>query len=422
MSRFVDSSLVHGSATAESLAIARIWVFGIWTVLALLNPVVDHSIYPRELRAPIGIFHLLPASFAEWLATGAGGGIFKAALVTSAAAAALGVFTRGAMLVATLLVVIWQTEARIYIGSAGHAELGLVFAAFVLAIAPSNAALTLRSRRQPDPDPASYQFTLVAIMGLVCLIYLFIGAFRLTHGGPALFASTALGEWIISWNIREPDPANTLGALWVANPVTNALGRAGFGFLTLLEVVTPLCILSGRFRAVWLPTMLMAHAGILILMRIDFTLQVLCYLFFIDSRHWSPARARSTPAVVYFDGVCGLCNRFVDFVLARDRARRFRFAPLQGATAANRFGDPGVVDPASIVYEEGGVLCDRSTAALRIVAGLGGIWSLVAVFGLVPRPIRDAVYDWVARHRYGWFGRREECRLPTPEERAVFLD
>jgi len=127
-------------------------------------------------------------------------------------------------------------------------------------------------------------------------------------------------------------------------------------------------------------------------------------------------------SIIYFDGVCGLCNRFVDFVLARDHARRFRFAPLQGSTAATRLGDPGEVDPTTIVYEEDGVLFDRSAAALRIVAGLGGIWSLVAVLGLIPRPIRDAVYDWVARHRYGWFGKHDTCRLPTPEERAVFLD
>lgn len=129
-----------------------------------------------------------------------------------------------------------------------------------------------------------------------------------------------------------------------------------------------------------------------------------------------------TKPIVFFDGYCGLCNGFVDFVLARDRARRFRFAPLQGGTARARFGDPGEVDPTTIILDEDGVVHERSTAALRIVSGLGGAWRLVAVLGLVPRPIRDAVYDWVARHRYGWFGKRDACRLPTAEERAVFLD
>jgi len=125
--------------------------------------------------------------------------------------------------------------------------------------------------------------------------------------------------------------------------------------------------------------------------------------------------------VIYFDGVCGLCNGFVDFVLARDRERRFRFAPLQGTTAAGRFGPADAQDPATILFEEDGVVYERSTAALRIVAGLGRGWRFVAVFGLVPRPIRDAVYDWIARNRYTWFGKRDTCRLPTAEERAVFL-
>jgi predicted DCC family thiol-disulfide oxidoreductase YuxK len=132
--------------------------------------------------------------------------------------------------------------------------------------------------------------------------------------------------------------------------------------------------------------------------------------------------SRNTPAVIYFDGVCGLCNRFVDFVLARDVKRRFRFAPLQGSTATRRFGAAGAVDPATILLEEDGAVYERSTAALRIIARLGGIWKVAALLRLVPRPIRDAVYDWVARNRYAWFGKRDTCRLPTHEERAAFLD
>ena len=130
----------------------------------------------------------------------------------------------------------------------------------------------------------------------------------------------------------------------------------------------------------------------------------------------------NAPPVIYFDGYCGLCNGFVDFVLARDRARRFRFAPLQGTTARARFGDPGDVDPTTILLEEEGTVFERSTAALRIITALGGIWRLAGLLRLVPRFIRDAVYDWIARNRYGWFGKRDSCRLPSPEERAVFLD
>lgn len=126
--------------------------------------------------------------------------------------------------------------------------------------------------------------------------------------------------------------------------------------------------------------------------------------------------------IIYFDGVCGLCNRFVDFVLTRDREHRFRFAPLQGTTAAARFSPLGGAAPETILYEEGDRLYARSTAALRILSRLGGLWWIVSALRICPAVIRDAVYDWIARNRYGWFGRREACRIPTAEERAVFLD
>ena len=422
MSLFADRRLIHADASPATLAMARIWVFGLWTVLAMRDPMALREALPHDLFISIGIMGLMPQTLLDWLGSASGATVFKSALVFSCAAAAVGLATRATMVVALLLVVLWQTLVRSVMGFANHAEAALIFATVVLALAPCDRAMTVWPRRRDDPGPESCQFPLVAILGLISLIYLFIGTYRLTHGGPRLFFSNALTEWILSINLRQVDAASSLGVAWIASPVANFLGKAGFFPLTLLEVLTPLCLLSWRFRAAWLPAMFLAHLGILLLMRIDFTLQVMCYVFFIDSRHWSPARVSSTPAVVYFDGVCGLCNRFVDFVLARDHARRYRFAPLQGSTATARLGDPGEVDPTTIVYEQDGVLFDRSAAALRIVAGLGGVWGLVAVFGLVPRPIRDAVYDWVARHRYGWFGKHDTCRLPTPEERAVFLD
>jgi predicted DCC family thiol-disulfide oxidoreductase YuxK len=122
--------------------------------------------------------------------------------------------------------------------------------------------------------------------------------------------------------------------------------------------------------------------------------------------------------VIYYDGFCGLCDRFVGFVLARDRMRRYRFAPFSGESARGRFGD---AEPRTVILEDSGRIRIRSDAALAIVAGLGGAWKLVQVFRVVPRPIRDWVYDVIARNRFRWFGRRAECRIPTPEERERFL-
>jgi len=116
--------------------------------------------------------------------------------------------------------------------------------------------------------------------------------------------------------------------------------------------------------------------------------------------------------VVLFDGLCNLCNGVVRFIIARDPAARFRFAPLQPAEAGARD---------SIVLVESGKTYTRSTAALRIARGLRFPWPLICALMVVPRPLRDVVYDWVARHRYGWFGKRTACMAPAPEVRGRFL-
>jgi predicted DCC family thiol-disulfide oxidoreductase YuxK len=126
--------------------------------------------------------------------------------------------------------------------------------------------------------------------------------------------------------------------------------------------------------------------------------------------------------VLLFDGVCTLCNGFVRFVIERDPAGRFRFAPLQSDAAGRLLGNAPQPRPDSLVLVEDGRVFTRSTAALRVARGLRFPWPLAYVFVAVPRPLRDWVYDAVARNRYRWFGRREVCMVPPPELRSRFLD
>jgi predicted DCC family thiol-disulfide oxidoreductase YuxK len=124
--------------------------------------------------------------------------------------------------------------------------------------------------------------------------------------------------------------------------------------------------------------------------------------------------------VVLFDGVCNLCNGAVRFILARDPAGLFRFASLQSEAARRLLRDDGRAE--TIVLLEAGKTYTKSTAALRIARGLRFPWPLLYAFVAVPRPLRDLVYDWVARHRYRWFGKRETCLLPTSEVRGRFVE
>jgi predicted DCC family thiol-disulfide oxidoreductase YuxK len=135
--------------------------------------------------------------------------------------------------------------------------------------------------------------------------------------------------------------------------------------------------------------------------------------------------ATSSPpseSIILFDGVCNLCNGFVQFVIARDPGARFKFAALQSQAAASLLEGRHRSLPDSVVLLEGDRIYTQSTAALRVARSLGWPWKLSYLFVIVPKPLRDAVYAWVARNRYAWFGKRDVCMVPTPDLRTRFLD
>jgi predicted DCC family thiol-disulfide oxidoreductase YuxK len=132
--------------------------------------------------------------------------------------------------------------------------------------------------------------------------------------------------------------------------------------------------------------------------------------------------------VLLYDGVCGFCDATVQFILKHDRSRRMRFAPLNGDYARRVFRrHPKLNGVDSLVLIEtdlGGHewISVRSNAVMRIALYLGGFWRCAIIFKLIPRFLRDAAYDLFARHRYRWFGRRNECAVPSARVRARFLD
>jgi predicted DCC family thiol-disulfide oxidoreductase YuxK len=128
--------------------------------------------------------------------------------------------------------------------------------------------------------------------------------------------------------------------------------------------------------------------------------------------------------IILFDGVCNLCNASINFVIDRDKQRYFRYAALQsdsGTSYLKKFEMPSDVFN-SIVLVEGEKYYTRSTAALRIAKKMDGLWPLLYVFIIIPPFIRNAVYDFIAKNRYKWFGKEEFCRIPTPELKSLFLD
>ncbi len=128
--------------------------------------------------------------------------------------------------------------------------------------------------------------------------------------------------------------------------------------------------------------------------------------------------------IVLFDGYCVICNAGVDLLLRVDRRGLLRYGALQSEAGRRLAARHGLVadDPDTFYLVEGTRVLDRADAALAIARHLGGPWHLARVLGLLPKRLRDGAYDILARNRYRWFGVRDTCRLPSPAERARFLE
>ena len=126
--------------------------------------------------------------------------------------------------------------------------------------------------------------------------------------------------------------------------------------------------------------------------------------------------------MIFFDGVCGFCNRFVDFVIRRDSRQEIFFSPVQGETAAE-FSLYQNEPPREwkIAYLDETGIHEGADAILLVLRRLGGVWKLPAFFIYVPRPVKNYFYGIVSRNRYRIFGKRDTCRVPSPEERERFL-
>ncbi len=145
-------------------------------------------------------------------------------------------------------------------------------------------------------------------------------------------------------------------------------------------------------------------------------------------QHTVPVEHRGK-AVIFYDGVCGMCNRLVKSTMASDRRGRLLYAPLQGKKADTLLAPHGI-DPARldtvVLLSDYGLASERvwtrSYAAFEIARILGGIYRPLSWLRILPRFITDAAYRWVAAHRYQIFGKFDACAIPTPEERARFID
>jgi len=125
--------------------------------------------------------------------------------------------------------------------------------------------------------------------------------------------------------------------------------------------------------------------------------------------------------IIFFDGVCNLCNGAVNFIIDRDPEAKFRFAALQSESAKSILPHERINNVDSIVLLKNKKTFIKSDAALHIAKDMKFPWSLFQVFFIVPKFLRDPLYDFIAKRRYKWFGKKDSCRMPTPELQSRFV-
>ncbi len=221
---------------------------------------------------------------------------------------------------------------------------------------------------------------------------------------------------------------NPLARNWFVRDLMKALPSECIRLMTwsalILEIsFGPLCLFRKTRMLAWFSIISM-HLGILMVINFaDLTLGVIMiHLFTFDPDWFKPKPNPEQKKVILFDGVCGMCNHWVDFILSINPTGCLLFSPLQGRFAEKKLGHKVSQELNTIVFLQGDKVYTKSTAVLQILRQVGGPWALLCASWIIPRPIRDFLYDWIAKNRYIIFGKKENCRLPSADERQRFID
>ena len=422
---------------AAGLGVLRAGVMGLWVVYLMLYGGWD------LVGMPLGSFR--PPGVAGWPGEGFWGallgdarafGLCWAVLLSLCTLGMLGVGRRWVLVAAAVGLTLHQGLLRGF-GHINHGELAPLYMVWVLCVFPcydgfvAGSGGRVRGRGRSDGlRPADLYESGVQMVQLVLLLtYCMVGAHRLAFGGlDLLWWDTS--TWLAR-NTLATSEFGWMGGEWGLVLSETEWGRrlfhAGFLLITLVEILCPLVVVYRRLVWAVVGLFVVFHVGSMLALRILFwENMVLLILVFLPWSVWLRGAVRGGGAVeriLFFDGVCNLCNRAVDWVIRHDDAGVVKFSPLGSEAAKARgLGEAPAGGWSSVIYWDGCRLHERSSAILRMVWDLGGGWRAVWALALVPRVVRDAVYGWVAVRRYAWFGKRSTCRVPTAEERSRFLD
>ena len=460
-------------ASPVPLGLLRIGLAGYalsWQLPAVQRNLLGLAERSPDLASPMLINRLAPVPFppsteAVWVLMG---WLWLTALLTF-----LGIGTRLSLILFTLPF-FWACGAATSMGAFDHGTLLPCQVLLILCLAPGCDALSWdrwrrwrRSRRQGTDEPLARALVGPHVSGwgtrltlmLLVAVYVTAGLSKFRHGGGEAFLS---GDTLMFYLVGQGDPQQ----VWLladATPHAGEAWRDGIGldvhaymghdhwlnrFLVehpwmvaklswmtvIFEIGAFVALFHPRVRNVVMLSGALFHTMIGLMMGHPFHGYRMICLALVDWRLLArdliaianrvlPAGRSTDTTVVFYDGVCGLCEGTVAVLLPLDRRDRLRFAPLQSELGRRTLAEHGLPTDytASILALRQGRLHGHSDAVIAIGRALGGAGHIVQPLRLLPRSWRDAAYRCVASNRYAWFGRRATCHLPTPEERRKFL-
>lgn len=295
--------MINQESSPQLLGAARILVFGLWIVMVWTHHIEDFGPLPDDLFEPYGVLRLIPSPLWEAMQSQGFLGGFRLALLLPLAWLVLGLDPFRPVALATCVAITVFDGMGKSVGHINHGQLAMLYAAYVLAWFPCNDGLSL-SRRRPGPrDPAQYAAPMMAIAVLMTLTYSFVGAVRLDKSGLGIFASDAMAGYILQRALEPNGFGFTVGVEIVRVPLLAFAVNAGFAFVTLLELTSPLLLFSRLYRRLWLVVMVPFHLLSLPLLNLIFWENLLMMgLFLTDAgrllSRGAPGRPREAePAI-----------------------------------------------------------------------------------------------------------------------------
>jgi hypothetical protein len=273
--------LLHQNANARALTAFRVYVFGLWFVAVLRDPLARLAALPSSYYEPVGALRLLPDAAHSALLSGTGLTALKVALLVALGLSLVPRLFRGAAPVAVLLLVVHQALVRGF-GHVNHAEIVPLLAALTLAV------FALLPERKGGPGYNPYAVPLIAVALVAAVCYSMVGFYRLFQS-VSIFTGDSILNFLVSRSLRTSYYDLNLGELAASWPPAAVLLRAGFPLVTLVEALAPLVLVSRRFRWLFLGVMVPFHLLTILLMEVSFAENLLLYVFFVDVAYLLPS-------------------------------------------------------------------------------------------------------------------------------------